>query len=289
MTTTDRKRHASARFGRRWLCTVATLLVASTLTARAEPRDANLLTDRFYVTLGTFIVGTNTKVRVNGEDEIGDKVDLERVFGDSDTNRFRLDGYWRFADRHKLRFLWFDWDYRGSRTLEEEIDFEGDTYPVGADASLSTSFKVYELAYEYAFLRRADYEITGSFGVHYAEFSAGLAAQVSVSGDPLDPLTLNDTARVDAPLPVFGLRAIWHFGGDWWLDASGQYFALSIGDYAGNLQDYRVAVLWQPRSYAGVGVGYNAFRVNVDLDTSDYNGSLDWTYYGPQLFFSVSF
>ena len=289
MITSDRERQGPVRLGRRWLCAVATLLVASTLTARAEPRDTDLLTDKFYMTLGTFIVGTDTKVRVNGKDALGDKVDLEKTFGDSDTNRFRVDGYWRFADRHKLRFMWFDWNYNGKRTLEQDIDFEGDTYPVGATARLSSSFTVYELAYEYAFVRRPDYEITGSFGVHYAEFSTGLRAQVSVSGEALEPLSLKDTARVDAPLPVFGLRALWNFGGDWWLDASGQYFALSINDYDGSLQDYRAAVVWQPRSYAGVGIGYNAFRVNVDLDTSDYRGSLDWTYFGPQVFFSVSF
>jgi len=289
MTAKDWARRGPARLRRSRPWTIAALLVAPLMTAVAEPPDANLLTDKFYVTLGTFVVGTNTKVRVNGEVSLGDVIDLEKTFGDSDTNRFRIDGFWRFADRHKLRFMWFDWNYSAVRTLEEDIDFEDETYPVGAKTRLSTSFSVYELAYEYAFLRRPDYEITGSFGVHYAEFSAGLRAEVSESGGTLEPVQLNNTARTRAPLPVLGLRALWRFSDDWWLDASGQYFALSIGDYDGNLQDYRVAVLWQPRHYAGVGVGYNAFRVNVDLDSSDYRGSLDWTYYGPQIYFSASF
>lgn len=288
--TRNRTRHSPARAGWPLRCALAAILAATATTAVAESRDADLLTDSFYVTLGTYIVGTNTTVRVDGEDSVGDRVDLDRTFGaGSDTNRFRIDGYWRFSDRHKLRFMWFDWNFRGTRTLEEDIVFDGETYPVGATAELSTRFSVYELAYEYAFLRRPDYELTGSFGIHYAELFTGLDAQVNLAGQPLAPLSLSNTARVDAPLPVLGARALWRIGGDWWLDASGQYFALSIDDYDGSLRDYRVAVVWQPTRYAGVGIGYNAFKVEVDLDTSDYRGSLDWAYYGPQIYFSASF
>ena len=203
-----REHPASARHSWRSLACVATLFAASTLVARAEPREADLLSDSFYLSLGTFIVGTNTKVRVNGEATIGDEIDLEKTFGDSDSSRFRIDGYWRFADRHKLRFLWFDWNYSATRTLEEDIEFEGELYPVGARTRLETQFTVYELAYEYAFLRRQDYELTGSLGVHFSEFSTSLSARVTIEGETLDSLSLRNTARADAPLPVLGLRAM---------------------------------------------------------------------------------
>jgi hypothetical protein len=289
MRTAKSKNVSMTRLGVQLLSSVAALLAAWAPTVRAEPQDSNLLTDTFYLSLGTFVVGTDTKVRVNGKDRLGDKIDVERTFGDSDASRFRVDGYWRFADRHKLRFLWFDWNYRANRKLEEDIDFAGEIYPIGAKAQLERGATIYELAYEYAFLRRQKFELSGTFGVHYTEISTRLKAQVTVDGESLDPLSLRNTARVDAPLPVLGLRGLWHVRGDWWLDASGQYFALAIDEYDGSLQDYRVAVVWQPRRYAGVGIGYNAFRVSVKLDKRDFDGSLDWAYYGPQVFFSASF
>ena len=77
--------------------------------------------------------------------------------------------------------------------------------------------------------------------------------------------------------------------GDFWIDASAQYFSLSIDEYDGSLVDYRVAAIWQPKKWLGLGVGYNSFTIDVDVDKSDFSGSLDWGYSGPQIFLSGSF
>jgi hypothetical protein len=73
---------------------------------------------------------------------------------------------------------------------------------------------------------------------------------------------------VDAPLPAIGFRGLWNPGGHFWIDASVQYFALSIGEYDGSLTDLRLAAVWQPKKWFGLGVGYNDFAVDVDVDTS---------------------
>jgi hypothetical protein len=39
----------------------------------------------------------------------------------------------------------------------------------------------------------------------------------------------------------------------------------------------------------GLGVGYDYFAVNVDVDTDNFKGKLDWKYRGPMIFYSVSF
>lgn len=271
------------------LSLVALTVTAASWATDAVAEDADFLDDPFFVSLGTYILGTDTKVQVNGRDLVGDKIDLEKTFGEADTNRFRVDGYWRFADRHKLRFLWFDWNATRQKTIKEDIIFDGEVFPAEARVRYDGSFAVYELAYEYAFLRRDNYELTGSFGIHYTEISQQLKASLDVDGEPVGGGALKGSASVDAPLPVFGLRALWNIGGDFWLDASGQYFALSIDEYDGNLQDYRIAVTWQPRKYLGVGIGYNAFSVNVDVEKDRFNGSLDWGYRGPQIYYSASF
>ena len=64
---------------------------------------------------------------------------------------------------------------------------------------------------------------------------------------------------------------------------------MSIDEYDGSLQDYRVAVVWQPGKWLGVGLGYNQFNVDVDVEKERFDGSLDWTYRGPMLFYSATF
>ena len=263
-------------------------LFAASGAVRAEA--PNLLDAPFYASLGTFIVNTDTNLRLDGETQgeflPGTPVDWEKNFGDGDSTRFRLDGYWRFAERHKVRMMFFNSSTSGSKTIDREIDWNGEVFPVDAKVKGEMSFNIIELAYEYAFMRRDNFELTGTAGLHYVDFSAKLSANVN-NGEVTQKV--QEDGSVGAPLPVFGGRALWHMGGDFWLDASAQWFALSIDEYDGSLTDLRLAVMWQPMKWAGVGVGYNRFKVDVDVNKDKFNGNLNWTYSGPQIFYSVGF
>ena len=138
------------------------------LTAIAAD-SPNLLEQGFFVALGSYIVDTNTDVRLDGELDEGTRVDWEETFGGGDVTRFRLDAQWRFAERHMVRATWFNSSRENSGVLEEEIEWGEETFPASARAQGEFNFDVYELAYEYAFLLRDRYEIAASIGVHYTE------------------------------------------------------------------------------------------------------------------------
>jgi len=267
------------------LCAAAVLLGSPATRADDAP---NVLTDPFQLSLGSFVLNSDTKVRLDGDTSIGTDIDWEETFGDEDATRFRIDGHWRFADRHKLRWLWFSMDRSDSTTIDRDIEWGGEVFPVDAKVKGDFSFDIYELAYEYAFVRRDSYELTGSFGLHYADLSLSLLAKASTSGGTLEG-DIKQEASVGAPLPAFGLRGLWTLPHNFYIDASAQYFALSIDEYDGSLTDYKVVVTWQPKPWLGVGLGYNQFGVDVDVDADNFNGSLDWTYRGPMLFYSAVF
>ena len=98
-----------------------------------------------------------------------------------------------------------------------------------------------------------------------------------------------DELDVDVPLPVVGLRTTVDLGHGLWLDAAAQYFYLSIDQYTGRIEDFRVALTWQPRRWLGVGFGYNRFAVDVRAEDDTDSGKLDWAYQGPVLFYSAAF
>jgi hypothetical protein len=267
------------------------LVLATAFPLAAPARDAeapNLLDDRFYLALGSYIVDSDTEVRLDGRSGPGSSVDWERTFGGGDVTRFRVDGQWRFADRHKARFMWFSTSRDATRTLEEDIDWGDETFPLDARVNGEFSFDVYELAYEYALLRRETYEVSASIGLHYTSLELTMSARAQNSGGTLTA-DISETGSVGAPLPVIGLRGQWALPYDLWIDAGAQYFALSIDEYDGSLTDLRATVTWQPKTWLGIGLGYNRFNVDVDVDKSDFRGSLDWTYQGPMLFYSASF
>jgi hypothetical protein len=248
-----------------------------------------VLGDAFNVAVGTFIVNTDTTLRLDGNaGEQGKEIDWEKNFGEGDVNRFRLDGYWRFADRHKLRALVFSSSRGGSRTIDEDIIWGGETFSANATIDGEFRFSIYELAYEYAFVRRDNYELAASFGVHYADYKASLGATVpGTNGSP--DRSVEKSGSIGAPLPVIGLRGIWALSDTFSMDASGQFFSLTYGDIEGNIQDYRILLNWQPKSWLGLGVGYDHFSVNVDVDGDNFRGKMDWAYHGPMIFYSFSF
>jgi hypothetical protein len=265
------------------------LLLLGSPAAFAEDAP-NLLTDSFQVALGTFIITSEPTVQLKGDTGNGDRVDFDEALGGGDSQRIRLDSHWRFGDtgRHKVKAIAFDMSRDNSRTFDRDIEWGGDIYPIGAKVDAEFSFTVIEVAYEYSFMRRDNFELDASIGLHYTDLESSLKATAEASGGTLTG-DISNSASVAAPLPVIGLRGIWDLSHNFWLDATAQFFALSIDEYDGNLQDYRVLLTWQPKKWLGVGLGYNRFSIDVDVDASNFDGSLDWTYSGPMIFYSASF
>lgn len=276
------------RWIRSWRAAVAGLALLP-LPALCDEAHG-ILGDSFNIALGTFIVNTDTTLRLDGAGgERGVPIDWEKDFGDGDVYRFRFDGYWRFADRHKLRALVFSSSRSATRTFDDDLEWGGDTFQANANIKGKIKFSIYELAYEYAFLRRKNYELAASLGLHYLDYDATLEGNATVAGTTGEIVNTERTGNIGAPLPVVGLRGTWVFAKTFSFDLSAQYFSLSYGDYDGNIQDYRALLNWQPKRWLGIGIGYDLFSLDVDLDSHDFNGNVDWRYKGPMIFYSASF
>jgi hypothetical protein len=257
-------------------------LVGST-AARAE--GINPLDDRFSLSLGTFMLNTSTEIRVDGTTGRGTDIDTERDLGLQDGDRFRVDGYWRFADRHKLRILYFDTDRSASKTLQRDIDVRDTVFPVDLTVKSTFETRVAELAYEYAFLRGENYEVAGTIGVHDLRFKLGLTASQN-SGELAE---LSRDADASGPLPVIGLRGVWRFHPNFYFDAQAQFFKISLDPYDGRLEDYNASVVWTPFKHFGVGAGYNEFVTRLDVSADRFDGRLRWRYGGARIFITASF
>jgi hypothetical protein len=250
----------------------------------------NILTAPFALSLGTFTLSSDTKVRLDGETTPGTPFDWENTFGGGDVTRFRIDGHWRFgdSDRHKMRFMWFSTSREKSKTLDRDIEFQDQVFPASATVTATSSFDIYELAYEYALWHRDTWEVNASIGLHVADLSLGLKAKASTSNGTLSG-DVSREAKVAAPLPVVGVRGLWQLPHNFYIDASAQYFSLSIDEFDGRISDYKLAVNWQPKTWLGIGVGYNQFDVDVDVNKDRFNGNLNWSYKGPMIYYSAVF
>jgi hypothetical protein len=266
----------------------ATLLVCIALSAPgvALAEAGNPLTDRFSVGIGTFLLQTSTRVEVDGTSTKGTVVDTERDLGLNDADRFRIDAYWRFGERHKIRLMYFDTKQSAERTLVRELDVGDTVFPIDAKLDTTMETNVAEVAYEYAFLRRDNYELTGTFGVHNLRFKLAMTASQTGSGQTL---SLDRDTSADGPLPVIGLRGLWRLSDRFFLDGQAQFFQITFDPYKGSVQDYNLSVVWMPLKHVGLGVGYNEFVTRLDVSASRFDGNLRWRYGGARIFATASF
>ena len=284
-------RHPGASVGR---VLGAGALLAATSLAHAQLTPAQgLIQDKFVVNLGGFIVGTDITAHLNGSSSTNPDIDFDETFGNaSDSTRIRADVLWRFTPNHHLRFLYFNNTSTTTRVIDRNIAWGDYTFQANGAVESKTKFQIYELAYEYAFWRTPDVEVSGSLGVHYMKLTqqlSGSATFTDANGVTQPASFVRKENSVPLPLPVIGARAAWAFAPQWVLEGQGQVFKADINGYDGRITDLRGGVTWMFSRNFGVGAGYNRFTTTVETNKERFNGRVRLVYSGVQLYLTGTF
>ena len=259
-------------------------MAAAAALGGARLARADALDDRFSLSLGGYLVTTNTTVRVDGTAERGTPVNLEHDLGIENKHSFRVDGYWRFLPRQKIRVMFFDENRSTTHTISRDIVWNDYTFAVNTTINVRFDTVVAELAYEYAFWRGEHYELAGTAGIHELSFRTTLSAV----GTTLNA-SVTQRADVNGPLPVIGLHYLWQFTPQLNFDALVEVFGLKFEQYSGNYQDYQATINYMPWKNFGIGVGWNSFVSDLNVDAGAFNGNLRWKYGGVRLYLRLAY
>ena len=273
---------------------VDTLPLAQASSAAEMPSNGanssteNLLNDRFVVSLGGFVVSSKINGSLSGTaNTSGENTDFDKRFGtDADQTRLRAEVLWRITPRQHLRFSYFNNAVQGTRAIDQDLAWGDYTFRAGGQVTAEVKFRVYELNYEFAFVRRQNYEIVAVVGMHLDDLTLKLSGNASLTVDtPMGPVERAATfttksSSVPAPLPVVGFRADWAVSPQVYLDASAQVFAVGYQGIDGNWSDLRAGATWMFSDHFGIGLGYDRFVTHVDLSKLSFNGRLNFGYQG---------
>jgi hypothetical protein len=271
---------------------VVAIIACATLGA-ANAEERNPLDAKFIVDTGWFFLSNDTRVRLDGETsgETGTDIDYDNTFGLGDFDRFRAEALWRFTDsgRHVIRGMYFKNDRSSTRNIDRDINFGDETYPVGASVTAGSELAIIQVSYDYAFLRRENYELAGGIGLHMLDAELSLAATLTTQGGATTRSAAQD-ASTGVPLPVLGLRGVWRPSHSFYITGQVQYFYIEFDPYKGSLLDLKATAVWQATDHFGIGVGYNDFRFSFDIDDEgDFEGRLRWDYGGAMAFVTFMF
>ncbi|MEJ2127809.1 MAG: hypothetical protein P8X81_03080 [Woeseiaceae bacterium] len=262
-----------------WLVTSACLLtlapVAGALAAAGDDQPGS-------ISLGVFVTDRDTKTRIDASTgETGSNVSLEGDLGlASSDSVFRIDGYFKFNDRHRIDVSWFDLSRSKQKQIDTEIIWNGTVYPINTVIRSNFDLAIYKAAYTWSFLRRDKGFLGASAGLYVADFKTTLSAT---------DIGQRDGGDGTAPLPVFGLRGEYGFSEKWSLRASGELFALEYDNWTGTLVDIYAGIDYSLSEHVSLGVGYNAVTFNIGVSEQNFEGNVEWGYRGGLAFLKYDF
>jgi len=250
------------------------------------PADAatadQVSSERASLSLGLFITDRETKTRIDAESGApGSDVDLEKDLGlDSSDSVFRIDGYFKFNDKHRIDASCFDLSRSSSKQIQRDIEWNGSIYPVDTTVGSVFDLDIYKLAYTWSFLRRDKGFLGVSAGLYIADFATELVAP---------SVGQREVGDGTAPLPVLGLRGEYRFTDRWTFRASGEFFVFEYDNWDGSLNDLYAGIDYRLTDNVAIGAAVNAVTFDIGVSEANFNGNVDWGYVGGLLFLKFGF
>lgn len=261
-----------------------TLLSASRALLAQDYAYHPELSDSFTVTLGAMRSNNSFRVEADVGDDIGDRIDFGDTLGVSNHSTFfNGQAKWKFGSENKWSFAaqYFSNSANGSIVLEEDIEWDGDTFKEGSFVGSGVKLSVARLFFGRSLIKNDRHDFGVGAGLH------NLKMKVFVEGEVLfnDETTGFKRAEVSASQILPNVGAWYNFSParKWLLHGRIDWIGASIGNYDGHMWNMNAGVNYQAFDHIGFDVSWQYFNLNVNVDSDDWTGGADMKYSGPVL------
>lgn len=253
--------------------------------------------ETFKLSLGYYRPNFDSRVAVGvpGATPPGD-INPEQDLGlENNLGGARFDGYWRFADRHRLYFGYYKLDRSASKVLTKDIGpieipslGVNDAILAGSNVSIEAKWEVFILGYEYSFYKTDTLEIAGLVGLNVAQLGTQLSGTLITQNNGT---RYGETAgsTLTAPLPAIGLSGDWAIDDRWRIRGHAGAFKITINNIDAKVVDASVAGEYRVYGNIWGGLGYSLLNASAEKNDGSSDASLDWRTGGLQLYASMLF
>ncbi len=241
-----------------------------------------ILSKRFILNAGLFIPTKKFKVRIDGSSE-NELIDFNEKF-DLDRSEVTFAGnfMWRFSRNKKwsLSIEYFGVKSNHDLELEDEIEWEDTTYPVGVHVEAGFRINMYRIFFGRSIIRKQNHELGGGLGVHAMDIRTFIEGEAFV-GDEVTPRLERKSVEVVAPVPNIGFWYFYTPNEKWALTARIDWFAITIDEYGGSLWNIAPGVKYQVLKNVGLGLNYRYIKTTFKADKSNWSGEANMIFQGP--------
>lgn len=260
-------------------------LLAS-LCGVAQAQDPIL--DRFELRIGGEQLDAESTVRVDEGSVVGTSIDFEDDLGlEDDTESIAVEVAFRVGRRHQIGISRRSLDRTGTRRLDENVTFQGFTFPFGVDTESFLDLEMTGLSYTFWPLLGSSGGVGISLGAYQTDLDAGITGRATVGGVEL---SRTEEASESAPLPFLGVEVRLQPADRW--RVLGRYRVLSIDDldgWEGDLTDASAGVELQLLPHLWVGAAYRIYELDVQVDESSFSGAAELDFSGLGAYATLTF
>jgi len=197
----------------------------------------------------------------------------------------RVDGVFRFGQRNRLIFDYFQYDKDQRATLGSDLSYDGVTIPAGSFAKGKVKFQLASLMYDFAVVDTPTFNLGLQIGAEWAKLEGRVYAE---AGDDRYQARSSD----DGYAPVVGVRLTATPNERWLFNLQGQYLDADwgdFGDYQGDITRANAIAEYRFTPRFGAFVGYDWFKLDVERSGSDGLLGLDQRFKGPVAGITLAF
>ncbi|WP_413291169.1 hypothetical protein [Bdellovibrio sp. HCB337] len=265
------------------------LVSTTSLPANAQIAPGD---EKFLIHIGYFLPSFTTKLGI-ASDTLGrgDEVSIEDDLGlDTTQNVVRTDVSWRFAEKHRVELGYFVFNRNGEKTLTRELQIGDEVFPVSATINTSFKFQIVPFYYYYSFIKTPEMELAGGLGLQWSTMKASIIGSSSLGNEDA---SRDAEATADGPLPLISADFVYYFNPKWDFGVNIGLFSYKTAQvnktYQGNVATATISTDYWFADNFGVGAALNWFALDVDVEARLWNGTMNYQYWGPQLFLSAKF
>ena len=278
---------SSHPFFSRLACVLAVPVLAVALFASSDPVSAQVL-DRVELRVGGESLDADSTVRVDDGGSLGTSIDFETDLGlESETETFSAEVAFRLGKRHQLGFSQRTLDRTGARQLDQNVTFQGFTFPIQVNTESYLDLEMTGVSYTFWPFLGESGGLGIALGAYDTEIRAGITGSATLGGVPVSH---TEEASESAPLPFAGIEFRFMPADRW--RVRGQLRILSVDDFdgwEGDLTDGSLGVDVRLLPHLWIGAAYRTLEIDVASEESGFNGSADLSFDGFGVYATLTF
>ena len=216
--------------------------------------------DKAMIRLGGFLVRNfDTVIRVDSKTgPVGTFIKLDDNLGVEDaTNVLRIDGYYRFGFKHRVDFFWFRTNRSGTKILEKEFNFNGETFLVGDVINTNVDTNLFKASYTYSLYRVPELELGVSVGLHYVSHDMEINSISSF---------VSEDESFELPMPVAGFFFDYALMKKLSLQVQSETFLVNYNEIRGSMTDFNIGLEYRTSDNYAFGLAINRSVLDVEKD-----------------------